>query len=117
METARITHTMVCIDTGWLCLGRARSALHLLLKRLRGLEHGRIARRNGNSLASGGVTAFSGITMLHAERAEAEKLYLFAGGDCVHNGVQNGVNNCGRGLDGQVILPNTSHMKSGSKAA
>ena len=87
---------------GWLRFGDTR--LHLIFERLRRLKGRGVRGRNSHRLASGGVTAFSGITMLHAERAEAEKLYLFAGGDCVHNGVQNGVNNCGRGLDGQVIL-------------
>ena len=87
---------------GWLRFGDTR--LHLIFERLRRLKGRGIRGRNSHRFAGGGVTAFSCITMLHAEGAEAEKLYLFAGGDCVHNGVQNGVNNCGRGLDGQVIL-------------
>ena len=80
MESARINALKSVCDTGWLCFGDA--SLHLILERLRRLEHGRVARCNCHCFSRGGVTAFSGITMLHTERTEAEKLYLFAGGDC-----------------------------------
>ena len=67
------------------------ASVYFLLERLSGLEDGRVARRDLNLFAGGGVPADACVPMAAGEGAEADQRDRLMGGQGIRDGREDGI--------------------------